>query len=163
MAEADTVDLLDLTGSTVRDVIIDRLHAVQVTARSSRWREVEVGTARVGTLDLGAAEVAAVTFRSVRADYLNLAASQMSDVTFIDCVFGTIDAPAATLTRVTFEGCRCEELDTRDLRAEDLDLRGLDVASFTDLRGLRGATLSLPQAHAHASAFASALGIRIAD
>ncbi len=154
---------IEMTGITLRDVALDQLRAVQVSARASRWREVEVTSARVGTLDLGGAELQTVTLRGMRANYLNLAAANLSDVTFIDCVFGAVDVPAASLTRVRFENCRSDEVDTRDARATDLDLRGLDAVSFTDLRGLSGATISTHQVHAHAEAFATALGIRVAD
>jgi uncharacterized protein YjbI with pentapeptide repeats len=160
---AEVLDHLMLTGTTLRDVVIDELRAVQISARGSRWREVEVRATRAGTLDAGGAEWNLVTVRGLRADYLNLGTAQLRDVTFVDCVFGTVDLPAARLTRVRFEGCRAEEVDTRELHAEHLDLRGLDVASFTDIRGLRGATLSMPQVHAHSAAFAAGVGIRVED
>lgn len=51
----------------------------------------------------------------------------------------------------------------RGLRLKDLDLRGLDVLSFTDVRGLAGATILERQAELHAVAFAQSLGIITQD
>lgn len=72
-------------------------------------------------------------------------------------------AAEATLTRVRFVDCRADEVDTRGLRATDLDLRGLEALAYTDPRGLSGATLAARQADVHAAGFAHALGIRVAQ
>lgn len=74
------------------------------------------------------------------------------------------DRPADSPTpprAVTPDG-RADEVDTRGLRATDLDLRGLEALAYTDPRGLAGATLEARQAEVHAVALAHALGIRVA-
>ena len=153
----------DLTGAALTDVAVDGLSAVEVVARDGRWRNVVVSGGRIGTLDAFRAEWDGVTLRGLRIDYLALASAEVSDVLIVDCTIGTLDVPAATLTRVRFEDSRADELDTRGLRAKDLDLRGLEVVSFTDVRSLTGATLEERQAELHAVAFAQALGIRVQD
>jgi hypothetical protein len=64
---------------------------------------------------------------------------------------------------VRFDDTRTDELDVRGLRAEDVDLRGLEMLSLTDAAALRGTTLSAGQVERLAPALASALGIRVQD
>ena len=61
-----------------------------------------------------------------------------------DCVIGALDLPQATLTRVRFEDSRADEVDTRGLRAEHLDLRGLEAVSYTDPPACAGDALLPP-------------------
>lgn len=158
-----SVDRLDLTGATLTDVRVTDLRAVEMLGRDSRWRSVEVIGGRVGTVDLARAELDGVLLSGLRLDYLSLASATVSDVRFVGCDIRTIDLPEATLTRVRFEDCRADEVDTRGLRATDLDLRGLDALSYTDPRALRGATLSPRQVEALAGSFAASLGIDVRD
>lgn len=150
---------LDLTGATLVDVSVAQLRAVECLARESRWRNVVVDGGRIGTLDALRAEWNGVTLRGLRIDYIGLASAELSDILIAECVIGTLDLPEATLSRVRFENSRADEVDTRGMRAKDLDLRGLDVASFTDVRALAGVTIEAAQAEFHAAAFARALGI----
>ena len=76
---------------------------------------------------------------------------------------GALDLPDARLLRVAFEDCRCDEVDTRGLKASGVDLRGLDALSFTSPAGLAGVTIDDRQAAMHAREFAEALGIRVAS
>tara|TARA_B100000378_G_C18057334_1_gene414793 strand:- start:6880 stop:7539 length:660 start_codon:yes stop_codon:yes gene_type:complete len=161
--QVGTLGRLDLTGSTLVDVAIDDLAAIEVAARDGRWRNVVVSGGRVGTLDAVRADWDGVTLRGLRIDFLSLPSAEISDVLIVDCTIGTLDVPEASLTRVRFENSRADELDTRGLRAKDLDLRGLDVVAFTDVRGLAGATIHERQAELHAVAFAQALGISTED
>ena len=158
----ERLDRLDLTGATLADVIVDDLRAAELVARDGSWRNVVVEGGRIGTLDGLRATWDAVAFRSVRIDYLSLPSAELADVLFAQCTFGTVDVPEASLERVAFTDCRADEVDTRGLRARDLDLRGLEAAAITDPRGLSGATLAPHQAEFHAAAFARALGIRVA-
>ena len=155
-------DHLDLTGATLADVIVDDLRAAELVARDGSWRNVVVEGGRIGTLDGLRAAWDAVVFRSVRIDYLSLPSAELADVLFAQCTFGTVDVPEASLERVAFTDCRADEVDTRGLRARDLDLRGLEAVAITDPRGLSGATLAPHQAEFHVAAFARALGIRVA-
>ncbi len=161
--EAASVDRLDLTGATLTDVRVTDLRAVEMLGRDSRWRTAEVIGGRIGTVDLARAELDGVLLSGLRLDYLSLASATVTDVRFVGCDIRTIDLPEATLTRARFEDCRADEVDTRGLRATDLDLRGLEALSYTDPRALRGATLSLRQVEALAGSFAAALGIDVRD
>ncbi|HYP73946.1 MAG TPA: hypothetical protein VEP72_07615 [Microbacterium sp.] len=159
---AASVDRLDLAGASLSDVAIDQLKAVELIARDGSWRGVEIVGGRISTFDGLRAEWDSVVLRGIRIDYLSLPSAVLGDVLIAECEIGTLDVPDARLTRVRFENSRADEVDTRGLRAVDLDLRGLEALSFTDPRGLSGATLAPRQAELHAPAFAAALGIRLA-
>ncbi len=158
-----SVGRFDLTGATLVDVAMSDLRAAEITARDGSWRSVEIVGGRIGSLDALRGGWDAVTLRDLRIDYVSLPSAEVTDVLFANCQIGTLDVPDARLTRVRFEGCRVDEVDTRGLRAVDLDLRGLEALSFTDAKALTGAWLAPRQAELHAAAFAAALGIRIAD
>ncbi len=146
-------------GATLTDVSLHDVSATALAATEARWRQVEWTGGRVAALDAVRVEWDGVHVRGVRFEYVNLASAKLTDVLFTDCVFATIDLPEAELTRVAFTGCRADEVDTRGLSASHVDLRGLDVAGFTDVSGLRGATLSEEQASFHGRALARGLGI----
>ena len=76
---------------------------------------------------------------------------------------GSLDLPLATLSRAAFTGSRADEVESDGLRAEHVDLRGLDTATFTRPDTLRGTTLSEGQVAALAVPLALALGIDVRD
>ncbi|UYK41459.1 pentapeptide repeat-containing protein [Microbacterium terricola] len=158
-----SVDRLDLSGATLVDVEVEEPRATAIAAGSGRWRSVRVTGGRIGTLDLARAELEAVELRGVRIDYLALTQATVRDLLIVDCTIGTLDVPFARLERVSVEDSRADEVDTRELRAKDLDLRGLDALAYTDPTALRGATLSARQVAELADAFAAALGIDVRD
>ena len=161
LVDATGVDRFDLTLARLSDVDVTGLRAAEVVATRGTWRTVRVVGGRVGALELGRAELTSVELRGMRIDYLTLAGATASDVRVVDCVIGTLDLPGATLSRVRFEDCRADEVDTRDLRAEHLDLRGLEAVAYTAPAGLRGATLAPRQVELLASDLATALGIDV--
>ncbi len=152
-----------LRGSTVADVDIHDLRAVDAAFGESRWQTVRLIGGRIGTLDLSRADLTGVELRGIRIDYLNLSGSTVSDVLFADCIIGALDAPQATLKRVAFEGCRADEIDNRGWRIENLDLRGLEALHFLDLAALRGATITGQQVENLARGFAIAAGVDVRD
>lgn len=158
---AASVDRLDLTGAILSDVRFDDPAAASLAAREGSWQSVRVSGGRIGTLDLTRARCDGVELRGVRIDYLSAPAATVRDVLVVDCVIGTLDLPGAALERVRFENTTVDEVDTREMRVADLDLRGLEALAFTDVRALREATISLRQAEAHAGALAAALGIDV--
>lgn len=162
IAEA-SVDSFDLTGATLADVAIGSLRATELLARDGRWRNVAVDGGRIGTLDLSGAELDSVELRGVRIDYLSLRGATVRDVLIADCVIGTLDLPLATLSRVRFEDSRADEVDSDGLRAEHVDLRGLEALSYGRPNSLRGVTLSHRQVELSAADFARALGIDVQD
>lgn len=158
-----SVDALDLTGATLADVAIADLRAADLSAANGSWRSVEVDGGRLGSFSAARATWDSVVVRGIRADYLALAAATLTDVLFVGCTFGALDLPDARLLRVAFEDCRCDEVDTRGLKASGVDLRGLDALSFTSPAGLAGVTIDDRQAAMHAREFAESLGIRVAS
>jgi len=162
IAEA-SVDSLDLTGAALADVEIVSLRATELLARDGRWRNVAVDGGRVGTLDLSGAELDSVELRGVRIDYLSLRGATVRDVLVSGCVVGTLDLPLATLSRVRFEDSRAEEVASDGLRAEHVDLRGLEALVYGRPDSLRGVTLSHRQVELAAADFARALGIDVQD
>lgn len=157
------VERLDLTGASLVDVDVSGLRATAVVARDARLRRVRIVGGRIGTLDLADAELDEVELRSIRIDYLSLAGAQVEDLLVTDCRIGSMDVPQARLTRVAFADSTCDEVDTRGLRAEHVDFRGLEALSYLDLASLRGATLSPRQVEVLAPALATALGIRVEE
>ena len=160
---AASLDRLDLLGAVLADVLVEDLAAAELVARDGTWRSVRLSGGRIGTLDLSRGRWDGVHLSGVRVDYLSVPAATLRDVTFSECRIGTLDAPGAMLERVRFEHTTVDEFDTREMRAADLDLRGLDALAFTDLRALRESTMSQRQVEAHARAFATALGIDVQD
>ena len=158
-----SVERLDLTGATLVDVDVRDLRATTVTGRGARLRRTRITGGRIGTLDLADAELDEVELRGVRIDYLSLGAARVADVLISDCTIGTLDMPQATVVRTAFEDSRADEVDTRSIRAQDLDLRGLEAVSYLDAASLRGATLSPRQVEHLALTLAQALGIRVHD
>ncbi|WP_243074958.1 pentapeptide repeat-containing protein [Microbacterium sp. SS28] len=158
-----SVSRLDLTGATLTDVDVIDLRATEFIARNGRWRTVRVTGGRIGTLDLSSAELTGVALRGVRIDYLSLRGANASDVIVADCSIGTVDLPLATLSRVAFVDSRADEVATDGLRAEHVDLRGLDALALTSPESLRGATLSERQVESLAVPLARALGIDVQD
>ena len=64
---------------------------------------------------------------------------------------------------MAFADTRADDVDTRGVRAKELDLRGLEAVSYLDAASLRGATLSSRQVEYLAAALAVALGIHVLD
>lgn len=155
------VERLDITGASLIDVDVSNLRATAVVGRSARLRRVRFTGGRIGTLDLADVDADEVELRGIRIDYLSLAGARIEDLLITDCTFGTVDLPQAGLVRVAFHGSRADEVDTRGVRCEHVDLRGLEALSYLDLASLRGATLSPQQVETLAPAFAAALGIRL--
>jgi uncharacterized protein YjbI with pentapeptide repeats len=157
------VERLDLTGATLVDVDVSDVRATTVSARSARLRRVRITGGRIGTLDLSDAEIDDVHLRGVRIDYASLAGARITDLLIADCTIGTLDLPQAVVARTAFTESRADEVDTRGLRAKDLDLRGLEASSFVDAASLRGVTLSSRQIEYLAPALAAAVGIHVLD
>jgi uncharacterized protein YjbI with pentapeptide repeats len=156
-------DRVDLAGATLLDVEIVDPRTPVLSLRDATIRRLRIAGGRIGTLDLSGAHVAELILEHARIDYLSLAAAKIQDSLIADCTLTTVDLPAATVTRVRFERSTADEVDTRGLRADALDLRGLDALSFLDVTALRGATLTVRQVELLAPVFARAAGIDVQD
>ncbi|MCZ4300780.1 pentapeptide repeat-containing protein [Microbacterium oxydans] len=159
-ADADAVDL---TGATVIDVDMSGARIASLRLRDAGVRRMRISGGRIGTLDLSEARISELDLRDVRIDYLNLGASKVTDLEISECTIRTIDMPQAELTRVRFTSTSTEEVDSRGMRAKDLDLRGLDAVAFLDANSLRGATLTSFQVQQLAPVIAAGIGIQIKD
>ncbi|WP_405372779.1 MULTISPECIES: hypothetical protein [unclassified Microbacterium] len=160
---AASAGTLDLTGAVLSDVLVDQPALAEWRAGQGTWRTVVVRGGRIGTLDASRGRWDGVILDGVRIDYLSWAAADVHDAQITGCRIGTLDAPGGRLDRVRFTDSSVDEFDTRELQAQNLDLRGLDALAFTDVRALRGATLGAAQVAAHAASFAVALGIDARD
>ncbi len=160
---AADADAVDLTGGTVVDVDLSGVRIASLRMRDAGVRRVRIRGGRIGTLDLSQASVAELELREVRIDYLNLGAAKVTDLEVIGCTIRTIDLPQAELTRVRFADTSSDEIDTRGMRAKDLDLRGLDALSYLDANSLRGATLTSFQVQQLAPVIAAGIGIQVKD
>jgi len=155
------LDRLDLTGASLVDVAFSGTRTTELLGRGLTATRVLVEGGRIGTMDLADADLDSVVLRGVRIDYLSLAGARVSDAIIADCTIGTLDLPSATLTRVRFESTTADEVDSRDLRGGDVDLRGLDAAHFTSALSLRGTTVAAHQLIALAPALARESGIDV--
>jgi uncharacterized protein YjbI with pentapeptide repeats len=157
------VDRADLTGATLLDVEIVDARTPVLSLKDATIRRLRIAGGRIGTLDLSGAHIVELILEHARIDYLSLAAAKIQDSLVADCTLATVDLPAAAVTRVRFERSSADEVDTRGLRADSLDLRGLDALSFLDVTALRGTTLSARQVELLAPVFARAAGIDVQD
>jgi uncharacterized protein YjbI with pentapeptide repeats len=154
---------VDLTGATLLDVEILDARTAALSLKDATIRRLRIAGGRIGTLDLSGAHVAELIVEHARIDYLSLAAAKIQDSLIADCTLATVDLPMATLTRVRFENCRADEVDPRGMRADSLDLRGLDALSFLDVAALRGSTLTTRQVEQLARVLAASAGIDVQD
>jgi len=154
---------VDLAGATLLDVEIVDARTPVLSLKDATIRRLRIAGGRIGTLDLSGAHVAELIVEHARIDYLSLAAAKVQDSLLADCTLATVDVPAATITRVRFERSSADEVDTRGLKADALDLRGLDALAFLDVTSLRGVTLNSRQVELLAPVFARAAGIDVQD
>ena len=154
---------LDLDGATLTDVDLRDLRVAKLSARRSTLRRVRIAGGRIGTLDLSDSGIHELELRDVRIDYLTLAGCKAVDMRVDSCRIAALDLPGATLSRVAFAATSSDEVDPRGMRAEHLDLRGLDALGFLDVTALRGATLTLRQVEHLAPVFATAAGIIVSE
>ncbi|MDT0157452.1 pentapeptide repeat-containing protein [Microbacterium sp. ARD32] len=160
---AGSAESLELTGATLMDIDMSGLRIVELRARDATLRRVRLCGGRIGTLDLSDTRIHELELSGVRIDYLTLGGTKAVDVRIDDCQITALDLPAATLTRVAFSETRADEVDPRELRAEHVDLRGLDALSFLDVTSLRGTTLSVLQVQQLSPVLAASAGIFVRD
>lgn len=156
-----SVESVDLTGAILTDVVVDALSVAELTARDATWRTVVVRGGRIGTLDLSRARCDGLLLDGVRIDYLTAGGATLRDVEMTGCRIGTLDLPGARVERLRITETTIDELDPREWQVSDADLRGADVLAFTDIRMLRGVTLTADQVTTHAVALAASVGIDV--
>lgn len=154
---------VDLTGANLVDVELRDVRAVEIVGRGARLRRVRITGVRIGTFDLQGADVDEVELLDARIDYLALGGASVSDLVVERCTIRALDLPQATVERAAFVDSRSDEVDTNDLRARDVDLRGLEALDYSSLEGLRGTTLGPSQVERLATTFARRAGIDVRD
>lgn len=155
------VDRLELRGARILSSRLSRVTAPVVSGRGSTWRDAEVLGSRLGAVDITDAEVRRFVIEDSKLGWLNLRSSKVQDALFRNCTFDEIDFGDATLARVAFENCTTEKLTLTRVRAEHLDLRGLDFRAIDGLEGLKGSVLSHDQLAYLSGAFAHHFGITV--
>lgn len=158
-----SADRVELRGATVMDVELRELRVTELRARDAGLRRVRITGGRIGTLDLSDTRIDELELHGVRIDYLTLAGAQAADVRIDSCQIAALDLPGATLARVAFDDSRSDEVDTLGMRAQHVDLRGLDALAFLNASSLRGTTLTSRQVALLAPAFAASVGISVRD
>ncbi len=161
--EGLTVGDWELTGSTVVEVLGDRLEVTTLTGHRPDWRDVRLGASRIGSAELTDGRVRSVRFTGCKIGFLNLRGSELSDVEFVDCTIEDLDLVRARATRVAFGGSRLGRLDLSGATLRDVDLRGAEFGDLTGWEDLRGITVSSAQLHLLAPALAARLGLRVDD
>lgn len=140
---------------------LERLNAPVLDATRSTWRGVELLGSRIGALDIYDAAIRSTRVVGSKFDWINLRSSTLEDVLLEDCTIDELDLAGVTATRVAFVNCRAGSVSLAHARLKDVDLRGLEMGSISNLEGMSGATLDAQQVTALAPAFASHLGIRV--
>ncbi|WP_134323199.1 pentapeptide repeat-containing protein [Cumulibacter soli] len=157
------LDVLEFSGARLVDVLIQEAQITALNASGATLRRSAVIGGRIGVLDLSDADVSGVEVRGARIDYLRLDGARVRDLLIVDCTVGTMDLPEADIHRGAVVSSSLGEIDTRRLRAVDLDLRGSGTPAITDITALRGATLTEFHLRVLLPAIAAHLGIDIAE
>lgn len=140
------------------DLAIASLSAVRST-----WNRVEISSSRLGAVEAYESELRRVVIRSSKVDWMNLRRSDLSDVAFEDCTLEELDLSGSKIARVAFKNVNVRRLCLTNVKAENFDLRGLDMQTIEGLEGLRGAVLTSFQVATMSQLFASHLGISVRD
>lgn len=150
-----------LQHSRLIETRIERLDAPVLDATRSTWRDVELSGSRVGALDIYDAEIRSTRCIGSKFDWINLRSSTLEDMLFEDCTINELDLGGASAARVAFVNCHVGSLALAHTRLADVDLRGLEIGTISNLEGLAGATVDAQQVTTLAPALASHLGIRV--
>lgn len=148
-------------GITLVDTRLDRLDLLSIAAPEAGWRNVEVRSSRIGSLELYEASFRRVAFVGCKLGFVNLRGADLTDVSFTDCVIEDLDLMRATASRVALTGCRIARLEVSHAELRDVDLRGAEVADISGIEGLRGVTIGYDQLFDLAPMLAGRLGILV--
>ena len=156
-------DEAELRGATLTEVVLDRADVPVLRGVRSRWRDVEVHGARIGSAELYESSWHGVHLVGCKLGFVNLRGTVLHDVAFTDCTIDELDLVQANATRVAFTGTRVRRLDVQASTLAHVDLRGADLHELSGVGSLRGVTISPPQLAQLADLLARDLGITVAD
>jgi hypothetical protein len=155
--------LEDAKLSAVRllDCRLEGLDTPVLKASRPTWRGVELTASRIGSAELYDGQWRSVRVADCRLGYLNFRQGTLEDVLFTGCQIEELDLAGATLRRVGFVDCVIETLTVKGARMSDVDLRGIDLRTVSDVAGLSGATVGAAQLLELAPLLATEFGILV--
>jgi uncharacterized protein YjbI with pentapeptide repeats len=156
-------DHLILDAARMLETRIDHLDAPVLDARRATLRDVEVLSSRIGAFEGFDAGLEAVRIVDAKLGWVNLRGAKLVNVVFEGCRFDELDLTDAAATRVAFHDCHAASVAFAHAHLQDVDLRGLEFSSLSNLDGMAGATLSTQQATMLATDLAAHLGIQVKD
>ncbi|THG33507.1 pentapeptide repeat-containing protein [Naasia lichenicola] len=154
---------LQLRGSSLADVVIDRLDVPVLRASRSSWRSVRISESRIGSGELYDSNWRSIRIASSKLGYLNFRGSTVTDVIISDCTIDELDLSGAEAQRIVFEKCVIRSLDVRQAKLLDVDLRGVELHEVSGVQNLRGTIVDSGQLDLLAPLLASSIGITVAD
>ncbi len=134
---------VDLTGSVVRDTLIE--------------------DGRIGVLGAAGATWSSVRLRGGKVDLVDLSVGRHGDLAFEGCTLGVLDLTGSQVRTVRFEACEVGELVLDDARLADVDLTGATLRVVRGIGQLRGVTVSREQLVDIAPLLAAHVGLAIRD
>jgi uncharacterized protein YjbI with pentapeptide repeats len=161
--EGVRADEAELRAATLTEVVLERLDVPVLRGVRSRWRDVEVRGARIGSAELYESTWDGVHLVGCKLGFVNLRGTVLHDVAFTDCTIDELDLVQADATRVSFTDTRVRRLDVQSSTLAHVDLRGADLHDLAGVGSLRGVTISPPQLAQLADLLARDLGITVAD
>ena len=165
LMECELLDLraheADLQGSRFVETRFERLDAPSLKTRRTTWKDVEILSSRIGAAEMYDAGLHQVLFEGSKLGWVNLRASELRDVLFRGCHIDELDLGGSRITRMAFDGCTVGKLVLTGVRAEGLDLRGLEFSAIEGLDGMRGAIVSEAQSIDLAPIFAAHFGMEV--
>ncbi|WP_251152874.1 pentapeptide repeat-containing protein [Cellulosimicrobium sp. Marseille-Q4280] len=161
--EGVRADEAELRAATLTEAVLERLDVPVLRGVRSRWRDVEVRGARIGSAELYESTWDGVHLVGCKLGFVNLRGTVLHDVAFTDCTIDELDLVQADATRVSFTDTRVRRLDVQSSTLAHVDLRGADLHDLAGVGSLRGVTISPPQLAQLADLLARDLGITVAD
>lgn len=156
-------DEADLRNLTLTEVVLSRMDVPVVQGVRTRWRDVEVRDARIGSGELYESSWQSVRFVGCKLGFVNLRGATLRDVVLTDCTVDELDLVQASATRVAFERTRVRRLDVQASTLHDVDLRGAELSELVGTDALRGTTITADQLAQLAPLLAANLGIDVTD
>jgi uncharacterized protein YjbI with pentapeptide repeats len=135
------------------------LHAANLDAPDSIWRDCQMNGGRVGALVLAGTTWTSVRVSGARFGFLNLAEARIGDSVLEACVVGSLDLRAAQVRSLALADCAVEELNVTEATLSKLDLSGARVKGLIGVENLKGAIISRQQLFDLAPQLAAQIGV----
>lgn len=156
-----TAEDLDLSTSRLTDTTLGQVDVPVVRANRGLWRDIEIATGRIGSLEAYESEWRRVHFIGCKLTYVNLRGSDLLDVAFTGCQIGELDLVQTKVTRVALQDTRVAQLDVQHSELKHVDLRGAELEDIHGVSRLRGAMITSTQLQLVAPLLANEIGIEV--